>query len=214
MIAKMRLSMFLRLILTLVAMLVLLGSTARAQVGSAEAPTGRGAGQGQAGVSASADAQPQAPSAYLQATGSALRAENTADVEASVDNLRYGCLFASGGQAASFFSTPIFPPPGATLTMLRAYVHDTSAADSVVGVSVLDKYGYLFATWSGNSQGSSGDYTIEIAIPNHVVDYASYSYQVWWQPNQLGSNMMICGFRLYYLPLGGFVHLPAVMKGP
>jgi len=82
------------------------------------------------------------------------------------------------------------------------------------GLAVLDEYGNSAGSWNGNSVGNTGDSTFDILLPNLVVDYATYSYQVWWKSNLLGSDMMLCGMRLYYLPEGGFVHLPAVMKGP
>ncbi len=209
-----RFAIVFKVTITLMVMLLVLGSTAQAQVSQGDTPSGRGGWQAPEAGTTYPEDEPLDASAYLQTAGSALRAENTVGVESSVRNGRFGCLYAVNGIASSFFSAPIYPPQGATLTMLRAYVYDMSGLNGLVAFSVVDEFGYEILGWFGTSAGISGDGTFDISIPNHVVDYSKYSYQLVWQSNQLGDTMMICGLRLYYLPQGGFVHLPAVMKEP
>jgi hypothetical protein len=46
-----------------------------------------------------------------------------------------------------------------------------------------------------------------------VIDYEDYSYVLNWQPRELGSDMQICGFRVYYEYTWGVSFLPNVTKG-
>jgi hypothetical protein len=47
----------------------------------------------------------------------------------------------------------------------------------------------------------------------HTVDYTNYSYVVNWRPNDTGSDMQLCGFRIYYYPpTAGVAFLPTVFK--
>lgn len=47
----------------------------------------------------------------------------------------------------------------------------------------------------------------------HTLDYESYSYVVNWRPYVLGSEMQLCGFRIFYEPPSTAVYLPLVSKG-
>ncbi len=211
---KMRRASGFKVIAILVSLLLVLGSSAQAQVSEGEGEAGQADRQGQPAVRTSTDVEALDASAYLQAPGTTLRVENTAEVESSVPIVRYGCIYVSGGSANGYLSAAIFPPEGATLTLFRAFVYDASPAQSRVTFAVLAESGSTVSGWSGFSTGSAGDTTIDLDLGNTVVDYSQYSYLVWWQSTQLGNTMMFCGFRLNYIPEGGFVHLPAVMKEP
>jgi hypothetical protein len=77
----------------------------------------------------------------------------------------------------------------------------------------VDAYGTVLDDWHGYSSGSSGNSFFEIAIPDHQVDYAAYSYLLWWKPGVVGANMKICGFRLFYTPPARTSYLPAILNG-
>ena len=161
-----------------------------------------------------AEEETDADSAALQVAGAALRPENSADVEWAVPKVgTAGCIYAESGDPKGFWNAPIYPPQGATLTKLGVYVHDFSnTADAYGGIGVVDAYGNVLHEWYSFSSGSSGNTYFEIAIPDHQVDYAAYSYLLWWRPNLLGANMKLCGFRLYYTPPGWIVYLPETMN--
>jgi len=184
----------------------------QAQEGAAPPNGGRVSGES---APAHPDAEMDAVSAYLQVAGSALRPENSADVEWAVPALNNpGCIYAESGDPSGYWNAPIYPPQGATLTKLGVYVYDasdTASGEAIFGI--VDAYGNVIDGWVGYSAGNSGNTLFEIAIPSHQVDYANYSYLLWWRPTLVGPNMKICGFRLYYTPPGGTSYLPAVMKG-
>lgn len=210
-IAKLRLVASAGLIALVLAASLLLVSRPRAQEGDAPPNGGRMSGEP---APAYPDAEVDGVSAYLQVAGAALRPENSADVEWAVPAVNdAGCIYAESGDPYGYWNAPIYPPQGATLTKLGVYVHDasdTAAGEAVIGV--VDAYGNVVQGWVGYSSGSTGNSFFEIAIPNHQVDYANYSYLLWWKPNLVGPNMKVCGFRLYYTPPGGTSYLPAVMK--
>jgi hypothetical protein len=186
-------------------------SRPQAQEGGAPPDGGRVSGEP---APAQPDAKLDAVSAHLQVAGSALRPENSADVEWAVPELNIpGCIYAESGDPYGYWNAPIYPPQGATLTKLGVYVYDaseTTNAEAYLGV--VDAYGTVVAGWNAYSSGSGGNSYFEVAIPNHQVDYAAYSYLLWWRPGELGTNMKICGFRLYYTPAGATSYLPAIMK--
>ena len=161
------------------------------------------------------DAEMDAVSAYLQVAGAALRPENSADVESAVPTTGYaGCIYAESGDPNGYWNAPTYPPQGATLTKLGVYVYDASdTANSRFSLGVIDATGNVLYEWGGYSAGNSGNTLFEIGISNHQVDYANYSYLLWWRPTLVGPNMKICGFRLYYTPPGATSYLPSVMKG-
>jgi len=159
--------------------------------------------------------EPDTASAHLQIPGALMRPENSANVEWAVFYDHPGCIYAGAGSADTWWNGPIYPPQGATLTSLRVYLYDGSVADSQARFAVLGAYGDMAGNYPGSSYGIDGFGWFDIPIPNVVVDHAAYSYIVWWQPNQLGNTMMICGYRLYYTPAGGMVYIPTVPRnGP
>lgn len=183
----------------------------QAQEGAAPPNGGRVSGEP---APALPDAELEAVSAHLQVAGSALRPEYSAAVESAVPTSGYvGCVYAESGDAWAWWNAPIYPPQGATLTKLQAYVQDWSdTANARVSIGVVDATGNALFEWSGYSSGNGGNAVVEITIPNHQVDYANYSYLLWWRPIQLGPDIKICGLRLYYTPPGGTAYLPSVMN--
>lgn len=150
-----------------------------------------------------------AVSSHLQIAGAALRPENSADVEWAVPVLNtVGCIYAESGDPNGYWNAPIYPPQGATLTKLQVYVYDASSTASAFGgIGIVDAYGNIVYGYGSYSAGDGGYSFFEVGIPNHQVDYVSYSYLLWWQPREIGTNMKVCGFRLFFVPSTTFLPL-------
>jgi hypothetical protein len=109
-----------------------------------------------------------------------------------------GCFYAEAG-TYNVYNAPLSLPQGSTLKYFRMYFNDTSAAiDSTAWLTVYDLYGAVVQEWSVNSSGSSGNGYATTSELTHVVDYWNYSYMINWRPYVTGSQMQVCGFRLYY----------------
>ncbi|MBN1641111.1 MAG: hypothetical protein JXA09_07735 [Anaerolineae bacterium] len=180
---------------------------------SAEIPEGvqiQGPPDQPAGVDA-ADVEAAATyNAYLRVAGSALRPrESNVGWDSSASG---GCLFASSGDMYTVFNTPVYLPQGATVKYMRLYYNDTSASNANAWFSVYDLYGDLVAEWNASSSGNTGEDYRTTSEFTHTVDYDQYSYLLNWRPNDLGSDMQVCGFRLYYRAPPGAVYLPLVTK--
>lgn len=155
-----------------------------------------------------------AVSASLQLAGAVLRPENSADADWAVPvSGSVGCVYAESGDPDAYWNAPIYPPQGATLTKMVVYAYDASDTKNGQAIfGIVDAYGNWVVGWGESSSGSSGNTYFEIPIPDHQVDYGSYSYLLWWKPGLVGPDMKICGFHLYYTPPGGTNYLPSVMK--
>lgn len=149
--------------------------------------------------------------ASLRITGSALR-PRTSNVEwTSV--ITGGCIYASLDNASTVFNTPVYLPQGATVKFLRMYFHDTNAsANAFAWFTAYDIYGDIAAEWSVSSTGSAGNGYVTSSEFTHTVNYENYSYLVNWLPNDLGSDMQLCGFRIYYQTPPGYSYLPLAVK--
>ncbi len=156
---------------------------------------------------------PDAASAYLQIAGQALKPE-LSDVVWNTPSGFPGCIYANGAGLYDlvWWNAPITPPAGATLTNLRVFVRDNHLANSHAALGVVDQYGVIVTSWEGYSEGMGGTEYFDIPIPDHVVNYATYSYLLRWQPVHANFNEMICGFRLSYIPVVGSLYLPSVFR--
>lgn len=124
-----------------------------------------------------------------------------------------GCLYASGGFADRIFNTPVYLPQGSKVVVTRMYYDDTSSSNSRAWFSVYNLYGELVEEWAVDSVGNSGRGLNDTEQIDHFIDYASYSYVLNWRPNDLGSDMQLCGFRIFYEPPPfGVQFLPNVIK--
>jgi hypothetical protein len=166
------------------------------------------------GAAAVHEAEPDLVSAWLRIPGTTLK-PRASDVEwaAGGDG---GGIYATSGNQYEWFNAAVYLPQGSTVTMLRVYVGDTNAGKTCQGYfTVYGLYGGIHQEWGGNSAGISGDGWFDVSIPNEVIDYSSYSYVVNWQAAELGSDMVLYGFRLYYTPPGGKAYMPSVLRdGP
>jgi hypothetical protein len=123
-----------------------------------------------------------------------------------------GCIHLFSGLETWDWNAPVYLPQGATVTALRMYYYDTSADYSVGSFTVYNLWGQVMWEWSVESTGISGNLWVEVAIPNHIINYDAYSYAVTWQPRVTGESMQLCGFRILYTVPGGAKYLPAVMQ--
>jgi hypothetical protein len=132
----------------------------------------------------------------MRIAGSTLKPRsNTVDYNVSGQG---GCVYATGGNQLTWWNTPLWLPQGAEVVQFRFYFDDTSAADSTAYLTIYDLYGNIVDEFSAQSFGSTGTgYSTSNPI-NHRVDYATYSYVMNWRPSVIGSEMQLCGFRIYY----------------
>lgn len=159
-----------------------------------------------------ADASPaQSYNAFLRISGAALKPRES-DVEWYGAG-GGGCIYASSGNLNAVFNTPVYLPQGATVKYMRLYYNDTNAStNSTAWFTVYDLYGQLVLEKSASSTGGSGTGYATTLELTHTVNYESYSYVVNWRPNELGNDMQVCGFRIYYHTPPDVVYLPIVIK--
>lgn len=143
---------------------------------------------------------PNAPTQIrsLRVAGSAVKPRS--------DNVSYiptgggGCMYASAGDAYTVFNAPIYLPQGSLVEVMRVYYDDTSTSNSTAWFTVYDLYGNIVQEWAASSVGNAGNGFNDTATISHTIDYQSYSYVVNWRPYDLGSDMQLCGFRIFYEP--------------
>lgn len=139
---------------------------------------------------------------YLRIAGSALKPRES-DVSWTASGSG-GCVYATAGDATTIFNVPVTLPPGSKISYLRMYFYDTNASlDSYAWFTVYDLYGDIVHEWYASSFGSAGRGYATSVLFDHTVDYSLYSYVINWRPYDLGSDMQVCGFRLYYTPPPG-----------
>jgi len=138
--------------------------------------------------------------ADLRVTGSAFRPRNSETTYAA--GADGGCMYATANPS-NVWSTPLYLPQGSTVKAVRMYYDDTSATDSRGWFTVYDLYGNRFQEWDVDSGGNSGNGFNDSAAIDHVIDYFSYSYALNWRPNYPGTDMQLCGFRIFYEPPEG-----------
>ena len=123
-----------------------------------------------------------------------------------------GCIYAASGSTSATFNVPVYLPQGSEVNHLRFYYSDTAATNSMAWFTVYDLYGQIHAEWPVASTGDAGTSHATTEEFTHMVNYDSFSYVINWRPNELGSDMQVCGFRIYYIPPPGATYLPSVLK--
>ncbi len=133
---------------------------------------------------------------------------STSDVEWHVGG-EGGCTYASSGNPYTWWSTPLHLPQGSIIRYFRMYYNDQNPSeDSYALLSVHDLYGGLVEQWW--LQSSDTGMIVYTGELDHVVDHSLYSYAIRWRPNDLGSDMQVCGFRVFYQTPPGPVRTPCV----
>ena len=124
-----------------------------------------------------------------------------------------GCIYASAGSTYAVFNTPVYLPQGSIIKYMRMYYNDANTSlNSSAWFTVYDLYGSIVNEYGVNSSGSTGNGYATTEEFTHTVNYDNYAYVVNWRPNDLGSDMQVCGFRIYYHTPPGVIYLPLVMK--
>lgn len=153
----------------------------------------------------------QTYNAFLRIAGSALKPRES-NVEWSGSG-GGGCMYANNGNEYAVFNTPIMLEQGATIKYLRMYFNDTNASlSSTAWFTVYDLYGAIVVEHAVSSSGSSGNGYATTSEFTQTVDYDNYSYVINWRPNDLGSDMQVCGFRIYYHTPSGPTYMPLITK--
>jgi hypothetical protein len=149
--------------------------------------------------------------ANLQVVGSALRPRESDTEWASSGS--GGCIYTSAGDSYTVYNTPVYLPQGATVKYLRMYFYDTNASyNSAAWFTAYDPNANIAGEWLVTSTGSAGaGYTMSNEF-THIVNYEYYSYVLNWRPYDTGSDMQLCGFRIYYRTPPGYSYLPLAIK--
>jgi len=216
-IARVSIVVFAALVAVVLSLSLAPASGLRAQ-GALPGPEGRTSPRGEGAV----DRQPPAvlpgveegsASAYLAVPGVALHPEDSADVGWAVPGTYYGCIYASSGSGNEWFNAALTLPAGSTVTNARVFYYDATPSTATFDIVALDLYGGFVAEWYAYSSGSGGFGYVDIPISNLVIDYAHYTYLLWWTPGGvLGDDMMVCSYQLFYNPPGGLNYMPSVLK--
>jgi len=133
---------------------------------------------------------------WLRLAGSVLRPRNSTVTFTSSGG--GGCIQHTGGSTSTVWNTGVYLPQGATVTFVRMYFDDTSPANSRGWFTVYDLYGDAVQEWGVSSSGSSGNGFEDTSAIDHQIDYRLYSYMLNWRPVASGSEMQLCGFRIFY----------------
>ena len=153
-------------------------------------------------LSAQEDIAPNAalPTTYLRVTGSVFKPRRS-DVDWA-NSGQGGSVYASAGNTSTWWNTPVYLPQGTVIRYVRMYYYDNSASNCWGYFTVYDLDGDIVQEWGVSSSGTPGDSWDDTANINHTIDYSSYSYVLNWQPNHIGSTIMLNGFRIFFYPSG------------
>ena len=123
-----------------------------------------------------------------------------------------GCIYNTSGNAGEIWNAPVTLPEGATINTVRMYYDDRSEQLNATGwISIYDLYGALVEEWEMTSSGAGGEGFDDTPLVDHTIDYSVYSYALNWRPLEQGSDMQLCGFRIFYeAPPFGLSFLPRI----
>lgn len=149
---------------------------------------------------------------YYQVSGATLRGRS------STTGYAYdavGCAHVTAGTGIGrILNTELILPDEAIIKYLRLYYRDLDATKTVRGF--ITRYDPGVATLDLTSTGSTttfaGGYGFVVSPEiNETVNNTRYAYTLIGWPDDLGSNLQICGLRVaYYLPQNNRAYLPAV----
>jgi hypothetical protein len=156
---------------------------------------------------------PNAPAwnSNIRYVGSTLkpRANN---VNYTVGGTGGGCVYATGGDAFEVWNTPLTLPDGAQVEWLRLYFYDNDGTNNIRGwFTKYNLYGDIVSEW-GVSSTSGGYGYVDVAIsPVETINYNNYSYVLNFRPYVASSNLMLCGFRVFYTVFGN-TFMPSILR--
>jgi hypothetical protein len=148
----------------------------------------------------------------MRFTGSTLKPrENNVDYTVNDGG---GCVYITGGDQNTVWNLPLTLPQGAEVQYLRIYYYDQDPVNHTHGwFTKYDRYGQVVTEWGVDSMDEGNGYRDVLITPTETIDYSSYSYVINWRPNGTGSNLQLCGFRIYYYyPTYSFNFIPWISK--
>jgi hypothetical protein len=103
-------------------------------------------------------------------------------------------------------------PNGVRIEFLRIYYYDNDPGNATTGwFTKYDMYGNIVKEWNVQSADGGNGYRDVAISPAEVLDYGNFSYVINWRPGIIGSNLQLCGFRLfYYQPFN--IMMPVIIK--
>lgn len=112
-----------------------------------------------------------------------------------------GCLYATDGDSGTIWSAPVYLKQGARVNTLTMYANDTNALrNSTAWFTIYHHSGRKADEWEVRSSGNDGMGVYTSQGTSHTIDHANYHYLVRWKPNELGSDMQVCGFLIDFEP--------------
>ena len=158
---------------------------------------------------------PNAPAwnSNIRYVGSTLRPRSN-NVNYTIGGSGGGCVYATSGDAWTVWNTPLTLPDGAQVEWLRMYFYDndTAADHRIIGwFSKYNLYGDLVAEWNVQSVDGGYDYRDVAISPVETINYNNYSYVLNFRPLYANSDLMLCGFRIFYTVFGN-TFLPSILR--
>jgi hypothetical protein len=121
-----------------------------------------------------------------------------------------GCVYASAG--TDIFNIHLNLPQGSRIDYLRMYYYDASTADSTAWVTTYNGGGGFTDLISVSSSLTSGYGYVVSGYIGHIVDNSKNAYVLNFWPNQTGSTMRLCGLRVAYRVPVPDIYLPLILK--
>ena len=123
-----------------------------------------------------------------------------------------GCVYATSGDAGEVWNTPLTLPDGAQVEWLRLYFYDNDNTNNIRGwFTKYNLYGDVVTEW-GVWSTSGGYGYVDVAItPVETINYNNYSYVLNFRPYVASSNLMLCGFRVFYTVFGN-TFMPSILR--
>lgn len=141
------------------------------------------------------DDAPEATVDYLHVPGSGFVPMHS---DSGVVYQPWGCTYLTGPETSTNFAVVL--PHGSTVTYLRLYWADTSAASDghMRFASYNDGFGGVYLEELFTS-GSAGFGTTTLSGLSHVIDNVNNSYVLYWSTPVLTSAIQLCGFRVGFI---------------
>lgn len=148
----------------------------------------------------------------LRYVGSTLKPREN-DVNYAVSS-NGGCVYVTSGDNSTVWNLPLALPNGAEVQYLRMYYYDQNTSYNSGGwFTKYDLYGAIVQEWGLSSTNTGYNYSTVLITPTETIDYDTYSYVINWRPYGSGSDLQLCGFRIYYYyPSYGLNFIPWINK--
>ncbi len=121
------------------------------------------------------------------------------NVEWQADWSYPGCTYASSGDYFTWWSAPLNLPRYSVIRYFRMFYNDQNpSVDCEAYLTVYRDNGDILEEWGLESSGTGRGYVTTEELDIEVM--SSYSYAINWRPKDLGSDMQVCGFQVFYEP--------------